>query len=137
MWYRKIPLINPTRRKRRTSRRTPQRLNWQPILRKRTRKIALSATILIILPMNVWTTSARAIKNQQIWLLVKLQKHRDMVIYYLQLFQSVIHLRGVLISVVIYYQIRGAGSLLMKNGSHAHILGVGTVNLRLILKKTV
>jgi hypothetical protein len=53
MWYRKIPLINPTRRKRRTSRRTPQRLNWQPILRKRTRKIDLSATILIILPMNV------------------------------------------------------------------------------------
>jgi hypothetical protein len=40
-------------------------------------------------------------KNQQIWLLVKLQEHRGMVIYYLQFFQSVIHLSGELIPVLI------------------------------------
>jgi hypothetical protein len=40
-------------------------------------------------------------KNQQIWLLVKLQKHRGMVIYYLQFFQYVIHLSGGLIPVLI------------------------------------
>jgi hypothetical protein len=41
-------------------------------------------------------------KNQQIWLLAKLQEHRGMVIYYLQIFQSVIHLNGGLIPVLIF-----------------------------------
>jgi hypothetical protein len=72
MWYRKTILINLTTT-RRTSRRTPQRLNRQPILRRRKREIALCAVILVISPLNVRTASGRAIKNQQIWLLVKLQ----------------------------------------------------------------
>jgi hypothetical protein len=41
-------------------------------------------------------------KNQQIWLLAKLQKHRGMIIYYLQIFQSVIHLNGGLIPMLIF-----------------------------------
>jgi hypothetical protein len=86
MWYRRTILINLTTTRRRTSRRTPQKLNRQPILRRRIREIALSAAILVILPVNERTASGRAIKNQQIWLLVKLQKHRGMVIYYLQFF---------------------------------------------------
>jgi hypothetical protein len=61
MWYRRIILINLTRR-RRTSRRTPQRLNRQLILRRTTREIALSVTILVISTMNVRTASGRAIK---------------------------------------------------------------------------
>jgi hypothetical protein len=40
-------------------------------------------------------------KNQQVWLLAKLLKHRGMVIYYLQFFQSVIHMNGGLILVLI------------------------------------
>jgi hypothetical protein len=72
MWYRRITLINPTTTRRRTSRRTPQRLKKQPILRRRKRKIALSAAILVISQVNVRTASGRAIKNQQIWLLAKL-----------------------------------------------------------------
>jgi hypothetical protein len=43
--------------------RTPQRPNRQPILRRRTRKIALSAAILVISPVNVRTASGRAIKD--------------------------------------------------------------------------
>jgi hypothetical protein len=62
MWYRRTTLINLTTTRRRTSKRTPQRLNRQPILRRRTREIALSAAILVILPVNVRTTSGRAIK---------------------------------------------------------------------------
>jgi hypothetical protein len=61
MWYRRIILINLTRR-RRTSRRTPQRLNKQLILRRTTREIALSMTILVISTVNVRTASGRAIK---------------------------------------------------------------------------
>jgi hypothetical protein len=86
--------------KKKTSKRTPQRLNKQPILRRRTREIALSAVILVISPVNVRTVSGRTIKNQQIWLLAKLLEHRGMVIYYLQFFQSVIHLNGGLIPVL-------------------------------------
>jgi hypothetical protein len=62
MWYRRTILINLTRRRRRTSRRTPQRLNRQPILRRRTMKIALSVMILVISPVNVRTASGRTIK---------------------------------------------------------------------------
>jgi hypothetical protein len=36
-----------------------------------------------------------------------------------------------------YYQSRGAGSLLMGNRSHVHVLGVGTVNLKLTSRKTM
>jgi hypothetical protein len=57
MWYRRTILINLTRRRRRRSRRAPQRLNTQPILKRRTREIALSAAILVILPVNVGTAS--------------------------------------------------------------------------------
>jgi hypothetical protein len=70
-----------------------------------------------------------------------------MVIYYLQLFQSIIHLSGGLIPVLISmcadislfstYHVRGTGSLLMENWSHARVLGVGMVNLKLTLGKTV
>jgi hypothetical protein len=104
MWYRRTTLINPTTTttRRRTSKRTPQGLNRQPILRRRTREIALSTVILVISLVNVRTASGRAIKNQQIWLLVKLLEHRGMVIYYLQFFQSVIHLNDGLIPVLIY-----------------------------------
>jgi hypothetical protein len=35
------------------------------------------------------------------------------------------------ISLFLSYQAGGAGSLLMENGSHAYVLGVGTVNLKL------
>jgi hypothetical protein len=62
MWYRRIILINLTTTRRRTSRRTPQRLNRQSILRRRTWEIALSAVILVISPVNVRTASGRAIK---------------------------------------------------------------------------
>jgi hypothetical protein len=60
MWYRRTILINLTTTT--TSRRTPQILNRQPILR-RTMEIALPAVILVISPMNVRTASGRAIKN--------------------------------------------------------------------------
>jgi hypothetical protein len=35
------------------------------------------------------------------------------------------------------YQVGGTASLLMGNGSHARILGVGMVNLKLTSKKTI
>jgi hypothetical protein len=35
------------------------------------------------------------------------------------------------------YQVGGTASLLMGNGSHARVLGVGTVNLKFTLGKTV
>jgi hypothetical protein len=38
-------------------------------------EIALLAAILVISPVNVRTTNESAIKNLQIWLLVKLQEH--------------------------------------------------------------
>jgi hypothetical protein len=41
------------------------------------------------------------------------------------------------ISLFSSYQARGAGSLLMGNGSHARVLGVGTVNLNLTSGKTM
>jgi hypothetical protein len=63
MWYGRTILINIITTRRRTSRRTTQRLNRQPILRRRTREIALSATILIISPVNVRTASGMAIKK--------------------------------------------------------------------------
>jgi hypothetical protein len=101
MWYGRTILINLITTRRRTSRGTTQRLNRQPILRRRTREIALSATILVISPVNVRTASGMAIKNQQIWLLVKLQEHRCIVIYYIQFFQSISHLSDRLIPVLI------------------------------------
>jgi hypothetical protein len=67
IWYRRITLINPTTTRtttKRISKRTPQRLNRQLILRRRIRKIALSMTILVISSVNVRTASERAIKNQ-------------------------------------------------------------------------
>jgi hypothetical protein len=62
MWYRRTTLINPTTRRRRTNKRTPQRLNRQPIVRRRTREIALSTVILVISLVSVRTASGRAIK---------------------------------------------------------------------------
>jgi hypothetical protein len=41
------------------------------------------------------------------------------------------------ISLFSSYQAGGAGSLLMGNGSHARVLGIGTVNLKLTLGKTM
>jgi hypothetical protein len=41
------------------------------------------------------------------------------------------------ISLFSSYQARGAGFLLMGNGSHACVLGIGTVNLKLISEKTM
>jgi hypothetical protein len=41
------------------------------------------------------------------------------------------------ISLFSSYQAGGAGSLLMGNGSHAHVLGIGTVNLKLTSGKTI
>jgi hypothetical protein len=41
------------------------------------------------------------------------------------------------ISLFSSYQAGGAGSLLMKNGLHARVLGVGTVNLKLTSEKTM
>jgi hypothetical protein len=41
------------------------------------------------------------------------------------------------ISLFSSYQVKGIGSLLMGNGSHAHVLDVGTVNLKLTSGKTV
>jgi hypothetical protein len=64
MWYRRTTIINPTTTTTRTTKRTSQRLNIQPILRRRTRKFALSAVILVISSVNVRTASGRAIKNQ-------------------------------------------------------------------------
>jgi hypothetical protein len=69
MWYRRTTLINlttTTTTRKKTSKRTPQRLNKQPILRRRTREIALSSVILVISPVIVRTVSGRTIKNQQI-----------------------------------------------------------------------
>jgi hypothetical protein len=63
MWYRRTTLINPTTTTTTTIKRTPQRLNKQPILRRRTKEIALSVAILVISPVNVRTASGRAIKN--------------------------------------------------------------------------
>jgi hypothetical protein len=40
------------------------------------------------------------------------------------------------ISLFSSYQVGGAGSLLMENGSHARVLGIGTINLKLTSKKT-
>jgi hypothetical protein len=54
MWYRRTILINLTTTRRRTSRRTPQRLSRQPILRRRTREIVLSAVILVISQNRKW-----------------------------------------------------------------------------------
>ena len=41
------------------------------------------------------------------------------------------------ISLFSSYQARGTGSLLMGNGSHARVLGIGTVNLKLTSGKTI
>jgi hypothetical protein len=41
------------------------------------------------------------------------------------------------ISLFSSYHVRGTRSLLMRNGSHARVLGVGTINLKLTLGKTV
>jgi hypothetical protein len=41
------------------------------------------------------------------------------------------------ISLFSYYQVRGTGSLLMGNRSHARVLGVSMVNLKLTSRKTV
>jgi hypothetical protein len=41
------------------------------------------------------------------------------------------------ISLFLSYQTGGAGSLLMGNGSHARVLGIGTVNLKLTSEKTI
>jgi hypothetical protein len=41
------------------------------------------------------------------------------------------------ISLFSSYQAGGAGSLLMRNKSHAHVLSVGTVNLKLTSRKTM
>jgi hypothetical protein len=41
------------------------------------------------------------------------------------------------ISMFSSYQAGGAGSLLTENGSHARVLGVGTVNLKLTSVKTM
>jgi hypothetical protein len=63
MWYKRTTLINPTTTtRRRTSKRTPQGLIRQPILRRRTREIAFSTAILVISLVNVRTASGRAIK---------------------------------------------------------------------------
>jgi hypothetical protein len=59
-------------KKNKNKQENPQRLNRQPILRRRTREIVLSAAILVISLVNVRTAIGRTIKNQQIWLLVKL-----------------------------------------------------------------
>jgi hypothetical protein len=40
------------------------------------------------------------------------------------------------ISLFLSYQVRWTGSLLMGNGSHACVLGVGTINLKLTWGKT-
>jgi hypothetical protein len=84
----------------------------------------LFTAILVISPVNVRTASGRAIKNQQIWLLVKLHEHQVMVIYYLQFFQYVIHGLNrcyihvcVDISLFLSYHVGGTASLLMGNGS--------------------
>jgi hypothetical protein len=47
-----------------------------------------------------------------------------------------IHVRAY-ISLFFSYQVGGTASLLMGNGSNAHILGVGTVNLKFTSSKTV
>jgi hypothetical protein len=71
-----------------------------------------------------------------------------MVIYYLQSFQFVkspewwldtganVHVYAD-ISLFSFYQAGVTGSLLMGNGSHARVLGVVTVNLKLTSGKTV
>jgi hypothetical protein len=41
------------------------------------------------------------------------------------------------ISLFLSYQVRGTGSLLMENGSHVCVLGVGMVNLKLTSGRTV
>jgi hypothetical protein len=41
------------------------------------------------------------------------------------------------ISLFSSYQVGGIGSLLMENGSHAHVLGVGMINLKLTSEKIV
>jgi hypothetical protein len=41
------------------------------------------------------------------------------------------------ISLFLAYQTGGAGSLLIGNGSHVRVLGVGTVNLKLTSRKTM
>jgi hypothetical protein len=65
MWYRRTTLINPTTTTTatRSIKRTLQRLNKRPILRRRTKEIALSVAIVVILPVNVRTASGRVIKN--------------------------------------------------------------------------
>jgi hypothetical protein len=147
MWYRRTILINLTRR-RRTSRRTPQRLNKQPILRRRTREIALSVVILIISPVNVRTASGRVIKkstNMIIGEITETSRYGNILPTVLSVCHSPewwidtganIHV-CVDISLFSSYQARGVGSLLMGNGSHARVLGVGMVNLKLTSGKTM
>ena len=82
------------------------------------------------------------------WSLASLEEHRGTVIYYLQFFHfccspewwvdtgANIHVCADA-SLFSSYQVGGTSSLLMGNGSHACVLGVGTVNLKFTLGKTV
>jgi len=77
---------------------------------------------------------------------VRLEEDRGTVIYYLQFFQYFVHPSGgshwVNIHVCAYfffssYHEGGTSSLLIRNGSHARVLGVGMVILKLTSGKTV
>jgi hypothetical protein len=149
IWYRRTILINPTTTRRRTtSRRTPQRLNRQPILRRRAREITLFAVILVISPVNVRTTSGRAIKksaNMIIGETAGTSRYGNILPTVILVCHSLewwidiganIHVCAD-ISLFSSYQVRGTGSLLMGNRSHACVLGVDTVNLKLTSGKIV
>jgi hypothetical protein len=67
-----------------------------------------------------------------------MQEQRGMIIYCLLLFQFIIHL-SVCANVSLFssYQVGRTSSLLMGNGAHAAVHGVGMVDLKLTLEKTV
>jgi hypothetical protein len=65
-----------------------------------------------------------------------MQEQRGMIIYCLLLFQFIIHLIVCAdVSLFSSYQVGRTSSLLMGNGAHAAVHGVGMVDLKLTLEK--
>src|SRR6266542_3910230 len=88
IWCRRTTSMPRTRR-RRSHRRTKQRLSRQPRLRRRRKEFALCARVRITLLHRVRIAKAKSLLT---WSLARLGEHRGTVIHYLQFFQFVIHL---------------------------------------------
>jgi hypothetical protein len=84
-------------RRRRTSKRTTRSLSKQPVLRRKRTKtvVALFVGVKIIRQVRVQTANLSKKRNQQTWLLARLnEEHLGMVILYALFFQSVFRLSG-------------------------------------------